>query len=272
MATESVTSARRGRVLLAAVALCAAGGLATPPSVAAAPVGGYVALGDSYASGVGAGSYDSRSGDCQRSTRAYPQLWADTYAPSSFDFTACAGATTSDVTDSQVGPLGRGTELVSITAGANDAGMSEVLVTCVLQTESACRDRAAEARAYINETLPGRLDDVYTAIRGEARSASVVVLGYPRIYELGGTCPAGGLSEESRAEVNSALDELNDVTGKRAADHGFSFGDVRSAFTGHEICSDDPWIHGMTIPVGDSYHPTAEGHSDGYLPVLDDIA
>ena len=58
---------------------------------------GYVALGDSYSSGVGAGSYDSSSGDCKRSTKAYPYLWAAAHAPSSFAFTACSGARTGDV-------------------------------------------------------------------------------------------------------------------------------------------------------------------------------
>ena len=42
--------------------------------------GGYVALGDSYSSGVGAGSYDDASGDCRRSNVAYPVLWANANA------------------------------------------------------------------------------------------------------------------------------------------------------------------------------------------------
>ncbi|CAM5659333.1 lipase 1 [Streptomyces narbonensis] len=41
----------------------------------------YVALGDSYSSGVGAGSYDSASGDCKRSTKAFPVLWKNANAP-----------------------------------------------------------------------------------------------------------------------------------------------------------------------------------------------
>lgn len=42
---------------------------------------GYVALGDSYSSGVGAGSYDSASGSCKRSSKAYPALWAAAHSP-----------------------------------------------------------------------------------------------------------------------------------------------------------------------------------------------
>lgn len=81
----------------------------------------YVALGDSYSSGVGSGAYDSGSGDCKRTNRAYPALWAAANSPSSFAFAACSGARTGDVTGSQLGAVNSGTDLVSITVGGNDA-------------------------------------------------------------------------------------------------------------------------------------------------------
>ena len=154
----------------------------------------YVALGDSYSSGVGAGSYDSASGDCKRSTKAYPKLWAAAHSPSSFAFTACSGARTGDVTAGQLAPLSSATDLVSITVGGNDAGFSDVMTTCVLQSESSCINRINQARAYVDTTLPGKLDSVYSAIRSKAPAARVVVLGYPRFYKLSGSCIAG-LSE-----------------------------------------------------------------------------
>ncbi|MHA6759089.1 hypothetical protein [Streptacidiphilus sp. PAMC 29251] len=56
--------------------IVAAAGLTLAGVAAAAPVGasepGYAALGDSYSSGVGAGSYLSSGGDCDRSTKSYP--------------------------------------------------------------------------------------------------------------------------------------------------------------------------------------------------------
>lgn len=55
-----------------------------------AGTGKYVALGDSYAAGTGAGDYGS-SGQCYRSANAYPQLWAKAHSPSSFTFAACGG-------------------------------------------------------------------------------------------------------------------------------------------------------------------------------------
>jgi hypothetical protein len=230
-----------------------------------------VALGDSYSSGVGAGSYLSSSGDCKRSTKAYPYLWAAAHSPSSFDFTACSGARTGDVLASQMSPLTTATALVSISVGGNDAGFADVMTTCVTQSDSACLSRIDTARAYVDSTLPGKLDSVYTAIRSKAPNARVVVLGYPRFYQLGTTCL--GLSEAKRKAINDAADHLDTALDKRARDHGFAFGDVRPTFTGHEICSGSSWLHSVNwLNIGESYHPTAAGQSGGYLPVLNGLA
>ncbi|MFJ3228517.1 SGNH/GDSL hydrolase family protein [Streptomyces sp. NPDC086783] len=264
---------RRSRItayvtsLLLAVGLALTGAATAQASQTAAATG-YVALGDSYSSGVGAGSYISSSGDCKRSTKAYPYLWAASHSPSSFDFTACSGARTGDVLANQLSPLNTGTGLVSISIGGNDAGFSDVMTTCVLQSESSCLSRIATARAYVDSTLPGKLDSVYSAITSRAPSAHVVVLGYPRFYQLSGSCIAG-LSETERSAINGAADYLDSAIAKRAAAHGFTFGDVRTTFTGHEICSGSAWLHSVNwLNIGESYHPTAAGHSGGYLPVF----
>jgi hypothetical protein len=263
---------RRSRfVVLVSSLLLAAGtaltGAATAQASSLAAAGGYAALGDSYSSGVGAGSYISSSGDCKRSTKAYPYLWAAAHSPSTFAFTACSGARTGDVLAGQLGPLSSATALVSISVGGNDAGFADVMTTCVTQSDSSCVSRINTARAYVDSTLPGKLDSVYSAIRSKAPHARVVVLGYPRFYKLGTTCL--GLSEVKRKAVNDASDHLNTAIAKRAANHGFVFGDVRTGFTGHEICSGDSWLHSVNwLNIGESYHPKAPGQSGGYLPVL----
>ncbi|MEW2397664.1 SGNH/GDSL hydrolase family protein [Streptomyces sp. NPDC046862] len=256
--------------LLLAVVFALTGATTAQASQQAAATG-YVALGDSYSSGVGAGSYISSSGDCKRSTKAFPYLWAAANSPSSFDFTACSGARTSDVTASQLAPLNSSTGLVSITVGGNDAGFADVMTTCVTSSDSTCISRINTAKAYVDSTLPGRLDSVYSAIRAKAPAAHVVVLGYPRFYQLGQTC--AGLSETKRSAINNASDYLNTAIAKRAADHGFTFGDVRPTFTGHELCSGDSWLHSVNwLNIGESYHPKASGQSGGYLPVFRNTA
>ncbi|MFD7492852.1 SGNH/GDSL hydrolase family protein [Streptomyces sp. NPDC059832] len=253
-------------------AVLALTGAATASAATSVQAVDYVALGDSYSSGVGSGSYDSASGDCKRSTKAYPALWAAANSPASFAFTACSGARSGDVKANQLGPLNSSTDLVSISVGGNDAGFADVMTTCVLQSEATCLSRIATARSYVDTTLPGNLDSVYSAIQAKAPSARVVVLGYPRFYKIGGTC-AVGLSDKVRTAINGAADYLNAATAKRAADHGFAFADVAGKFTGHEICSGSAWLHSLNwLNIGESYHPTAAGQSGGYLPVLNSAA
>ncbi|MFG2266294.1 SGNH/GDSL hydrolase family protein [Streptomyces sp. NPDC048720] len=246
-------------------------GAATAQASSTAVTGGYVALGDSYSSGVGSGSYISSSGSCDRSTKAYPYLWNAAHSPSSFAFNACSGAKTGDVLANQLGSLNSSTGLVSITIGGNDAGFADVMTTCVTSSDSTCLAKINAAKAYVDSTLPGKLDTVYDAISAKAPSARVVVIGYPRFYKLGQTCL--GLSETKRSAINDAADYLDNAVQKRALDHNFVFGDVRTTFTGHEICSSSSWLHSVNwLDIGESYHPTATGQSGGYLPVLTNAA
>lgn len=263
---------RRSRITAYLATFFLAVGLAlTGATSANAATGGYVALGDSYSSGVGAGSYISSSGSCDRSTNAYPYLWNAAHSPSSFSFLACSGATTDDVLANQLGSLSSSTSLVSLSIGGNDAGFADVMTTCVLNSDSTCLSRINTAKAYVDSTLPGKLDAVYSAISAKAPSAHVVVIGYPRFYKLGTTCV--GLSDTKRSAINNAADYMDTAIAKAAANHGFTFGDVRTTFTGHEICSGSSWLHSVDwLNIGDSYHPTADGQSGGYLPVLTNAA
>jgi hypothetical protein len=117
--------------------------------------------------------------------------------------------------------------------------------------------------------LPGDLDATYQAIRQAAPNATVVVLGYPHLFDPAATCPEGGLSVGKRQVLNEAADDLTQVIADRAQAAGFTFVDVRAQFAGHEICTDAPWINGVSqeIPTG-SYHPNADGYAQGYLPLL----
>ncbi len=53
-----------------------------------------------------------------------------------------------------------------------------------------------------------------------------------------------------------------------AARNGDTFADVRSHFSGHEICDSSSWLHGVAWPIDESYHPTGSGQELGYLPAF----
>lgn len=251
-------------VAFGAATFAAASLLGSGAASAAGP--DYVALGDSYSSGTGAGNYDPNSGSCQRSANAYPNLWAASHATSSYKFVACSGATTTTIASGQLGALSSSTTLVSVTAGGNDAGFADVMQTCVLQSNSSCQSRVTQAETYMKNTLPGQLDSLYGKIRAKSPSARVVVLGYPRLYIIVDWC--AGLSNTKRTALNHAAGTLDTVVSAAAGRAGFTWSDVRDEFAGHELCSGDDWLNAVTIPIGSSYHPTALGHRSGYLPAL----
>lgn len=78
-----------------------------------------------------------------------------------------------------------------------------------------------------------------------------------------------GLSQASRTAIDSGIDLLDSLTKTAATKAGFTFGDVRSAFAGHEICDSGRWLHSVNLlDIEESYHPTATGQKSGYLPVF----
>jgi lysophospholipase L1-like esterase len=244
--------------------------LAASPGARAASTVNYVALGDSYSSGLGAGSYISSSGSCDRSTRAYPEQWAAGNSPASFVSVACAGATTADVLSSQVSALSASTTLVSITIGGNDAGFSSVMETCVLESTSSCVNAVSAAEAFATSQLPAKLDATLQKIRADAPNARIVVLGYPRLYDLSKSGSCIGLSTTDRTALNNGADALDSALATAAANNGDTFADVRAQFAGHEICDgSSSWLNSVDIfAISSSYHPNANGQELGYLPVF----
>ncbi|MEV1115019.1 SGNH/GDSL hydrolase family protein [Actinosynnema sp. NPDC049800] len=224
-----------------------------------------VALGDSYAAGLGAGG--EASDDCRRSPHAYPSLWAKRNG-ASLVFVACAGAKTDQVTG-QAERITPSATLVTITAGGNDAGFGDVMTTCTLGNDEECVQRVDVAEAFIRGELPGRLDSLYGVVADRrSASAEVVVLGYPRLFSHETWCLMSG---PKRAAVNRAADVLAEVTGDRAKAAGFEFADVRERFDDHGVCADEPWLNGLVlVPVDRSYHPNRAGQESGYLPALTD--
>jgi lysophospholipase L1-like esterase len=233
------------------------------PAHAASAVN-YVALGDSYASGVGAGS---ESGSCDQSPNAYPALWAAANTPASFTFAACSGATTSDVISSQLSSLNSSTTLVSITIGGNDVGFSSIMETCVLESTSSCESAVSAAEQYANNTLPGLLNTTLADIRSAAPDAKIIVVDYPDFYDLSVSICIG-LSRADHQALDNGINDLDGVLQTAATQNGDTFADVRAQFSGHELCDGAGWLNSVTLPIDDSYHPTATGQKDGYLPVF----
>lgn len=255
---------RRAAALAGAAALVA---LTAAPS-GAADASSYVALGDSYSSGLGTRSYIADGTDCRRSTLAYPSLVAAArgYA---LDLRACSGATVPDVTTAQLGALSASTDYVTLSVGGNDAGFADVLTECAMPSWASRCNRAIDgAQSYISSTLPGRLSTLYSQIRSRAPQAKVVIVGYPRIFMGEDSNAFTWFSPSEQTRLNQTADQLNALLANRASAAGFTFVNPTTRFTGHAVCDSPEWINGLSYPIDESYHPNRPGHANGYTPLV----
>lgn len=253
--------ATRTRALLSSLAGVAlvASGLLGASAASAAPREPFVydALGDSYASGVGAPPYDPASGACARSASAYPEQLDGRMRIALDDFVACAGATTSSlVAGGQLGALDADTDLVTVMIGGNDIFWGQAVAACLGGSDAQCAVALGQATDAVTTLLPPRLDAVYGQVSALAPNAHVVVVGYPRLFSPEFGAYLGASTAEQQA-LNDGADLLNGVLADRAAAHGFQFVDVTKRFVGHGVNADEPWILG---PGPGSFHPNPAGY------------
>jgi lysophospholipase L1-like esterase len=228
---------------------------------ASAAASQYVALGDSYSSGVGTRTFYEESGSCKRSPKAYGPLVAAANGYT-LSFQACSGAKTTDVNSNQLGTLSSSTALVTITIGGNDAGFSNVIINCALYYFT-CGSAISEANSFIAGKLPALLETTYKDIRAKATTAKVVVLGYPKLFtSSGATCNANFLTSSNEKKLNETAEKLDAAIRSRAEANKFTFVNPTSQFEAHEVCSSSEWLNGQSLPLEESYHPNVSGQAD----------
>jgi lysophospholipase L1-like esterase len=249
------------------VALIAVLGLLVGPLPAYAAPRTLVALGDSYGAGVGSYLYYNDGTDCYRSPFAYPSQLA---VAKRLDLTlaACSGATTDDVLNEQLRLLSADTDYVTITVGGNDVGFRTVITQCALPGWLGNCSAAIQAgQDALDTELPASLDNVFTAIKAKAPGATVVVTGYPLMFNGTDCNPLTFFTPSEMAAINNGTTELNDVIQARADAAGFRYVNAEPAFIGHAWCDPQPWINGLTFPVVNSFHPNIAGHTEYALLV-----
>jgi len=255
--------------------------------VEAATGGTYVALGDSYSSGVGAeataADHNPLSG-CQRTSKAYYHQIARSFRFRSTAFWACAGATTRTVLTgksgepSQLDRIDGGTSLITISVGGNDVGFSKVMAGCVVKLpwSRTCTEQGKDV-AYRIADLRRSLPDLYARIIAKAPRARIVVMGYPRPFSEVDGAAGDNISVGDQQWLNARARDLNEVIRQTVAEAdqrvaetngagSVEFVDAYSAFAGHEVGSADPYMNGLAVSLASlaaeprSFHPTARGH------------
>ena len=249
--------------LVASVAATAVAGAASTPAVA---VDRYVALGDSFSSGVGTGSY-TLSSSCRRSVHAYPYLVAQQRPNTSLAFVACSGATTSDVLAKQVQAVDASTTIATITVGGNDIGFADLIYRCTL---GACASALDSTRNSLERVLGPRLDTVYATVKSRAAfGAKLIVLGYPRIFGTGGCLGTFGITATERVKANQLATALDRTLATHATAAGLTYRSFTGSFATHPVCSTSAWLNGLNpFDITESYHPNRSGNALGYLPAV----
>ncbi len=265
-----------------------------PPAHASRPLS-VVALGDSVASGTGAGSYqDGTTGNCWRSNNSYSEVVAARlraqHRLASFANVSCSGAATADLArpfkerPAQFGSLARDTNLVLLTVGTNDIDYAAYGGLCI---QADCTGAPTEA---ILAKLPAMGRNVTATLREiHKRSpyARIIVVGYGRQVStsdnppgatLDPVCGDGILTAAERGEGNKVADGLDAALRSAvAAARGINVqyaspfvkpGVPRPEFVGHALCeAGTPFLRGFdALAPGQEgpeavFHPNQQGQA-----------
>lgn len=226
----------------------------------------YVALGDSFTAAPGVGDSTGPAA-CFRTDANYPHLLALRLGLDLVDV-SCAGATSRDLRAAQprvgAGPqldaVTAGTELVTLSIGANDDGLFGALATqcaglggfgqeapstsCVGDGRFAEDRLDAELSALSRETVRS-----VRAIRERAPDAEVIVIGYPQLVPESGTCEVLPLDADEVPFVREINSRLAAAVERGARTAGVTYVDMWAASEGHDACGEEPWVAGLR-PVG----------------------
>jgi len=230
----------------------------------------YVSLGSSFAAGPG---IDRQLGTCGRSDNNYANIVAREL---DLDLTvaSCNGATIDHIltvpqgdNPLQLDAVTSDTALVTVTIGGNDIRYTASTFACSGAPASdgctANLDQAAINAAV--EQLPGKLTDMFAAIRAEAPEAVIVLVAYPRVFpEEATSCSELDLSEADTLYLAELGRKLEAAFVASTSNGQALIADAYVRAEGHGPCADvasERWVNGQTIArSGTRYHPTAEGH------------
>ncbi|MFT3660115.1 MAG: SGNH/GDSL hydrolase family protein [Gordonia sp. (in: high G+C Gram-positive bacteria)] len=236
----------------------------------------YVALGSSFASGVGEGK---PVGFCGQTQDNYPRQVAQELDMKLVD-ASCAGAVIADVLNpsvkrpkrvAQIESVTPDTSLVTLTIGGNDLSYIGRLVTSVCANLAAGLYLPPLGKYCQTANWPTPIPDptryasvesslvqTVEAIRARAPKARVVLVNYlPVVSMTEPPCEGLPLEPWQVIETHTVATELAAATARAAKATNAQYVDTQALGAAHTTCSPKPWIisYGKSMP----FHPNAEG-------------
>src|SRR5205085_12471341 len=119
-----------------------------------------------------------------------------------------------------------------------------------------CDAAVDTAEQKASTELPPKLAATYDAVRAKAPNATIVVVGYPRIFRPNQSCNTF-FSVNDVTRLNEAADLLDQLIRVEAHAKDLAYIGAIPAFIGHGACDSVEWINGLgtTNSGGNSYHP-----------------
>ncbi|MBB4932090.1 hypothetical protein F4561_002910 [Lipingzhangella halophila] len=253
--------------------------------------GRWVAMGDSFQSGVGTDEYHDDSGDCLRSPLSHVELLHEQGTASELDFVACGGAVVDDLYSGRhdeppqldaVQTNSGDISLVTVGIGGNDLDFAGNLVTCITQgwVGRSCEERLdddvteqfEELTATDPETGLNKLQQVHTDIHDAVDpSATVAAITYPKFFPPDGGTDWTSIGMErcnnirvsDQLWINNWIQRLNGAIVDAAESTGTTPIDIYAASDGHELCNEDgseDYLNGIRLDTN-AFHPTEFGYT-----------
>ena len=163
--------------------------------------------------------------------------------------------------------LGQDVQLVTMQVGAVDIGLDDLFRSCLNTACLARQDRTARTRiAALSAPGPGGrgpIERAVLAVRAAAPSATVVLVGYPRVFADGRSLFSCSLVRPGDQRwLNGVVSQLDDALEAAARRTGVRYADVEDAFAGHTACEPAPLVQ-RDDPgrPWQSFQPTAAGQA-----------
>jgi lysophospholipase L1-like esterase len=234
----------------------------------------YVAMGSSFAAGIGLGPRAPGSPFlAMRTINSYPQQLARLLHLPLVDVTS-SGATTKNILHGgqyfqppQLDALSLDTKLVTITSGGNDvhyvgdlsllAARNSPLLTGWLARHFWNGPMRADLRDY--DKLRRDLVEVVAQVRLRSPHARIVLLTYPLIVPPTGSCGRLSLTEGEAREMAAVGHDLSAATRAAASESHALLVDLERIGADHHACAAAPWVNGWIDVQGTKFHPTLLG-------------
>jgi lysophospholipase L1-like esterase len=254
--------------------------------------GSYAALGDSYTSGPDIPTQVGTPAGCERSSRNYPSLVAQSlgFKTDRVHDVSCSGATIADLTGpqstsdgvnaAQLSALSSSTTFVTLGIGGNDVDFAGVLTRCVEvdlipSLIGSSTAQSSPCQAYYTsggtdqieqkiQAAATSLADALGQITRRAPHAGVFVVGYPDLLPPGGDSCADtlGITSADLVFLNQEELRLNAMLKASAKAAGATYVDTYTPSQGHDACT-EPTVR-WTEPLDPGspaapLHPNARG-------------